>query len=427
MAALSILSKVPSFVQTVLSVYLISRSLHTWKGPSTVARLVIVLSLLDIVRTLIHNKYFHPLSHIPGGFTSLSNFFTALGTTTGRRYMNEYWQRIEHPLAPNIISVADKEAIREILVTTDYPKSEIHEAIELNDQHNLFSSRNKDFHKNRRRLVAPAFGLSYLRSLEPLMQDCTRVLISKLDEVLTAPDSVPQATVLPKGQVNICSFLNRLSLDIIGETAFGQTFQMVLHDDHPVLKQLAKSLKWWQQQSFNPLLQWLVPVDKSLLSFGAERNPKKLVKLQEDLDLATTGNPNGYLPTYDQVRNLEYLTASINESIFVPARTIVLASTPSLHMSDEYFPQADQFIPERWIPEESPFPSVQEFTFYSFSAGTRNCVGKNFAMMEMRLILATIITQYDIKDVPGQRTDYVQFITTALATGSYMLEMNKRT
>lgn len=107
--------------------------------------------------------------------------------------------------------------------------------------------------------------------------------------------------------------------------------------------------------------------------------------------------------------------------------SVVLASTPSLHLSNEYFPQADQFIPERWIPEESPFPSVQEFTFYPFSAGTRNCVGKNFAMMEMRLILATIITQYDIKDVPGQRTDYVQFITTALATGSYMLEMNKRT
>ncbi|KAG0025585.1 hypothetical protein BGZ81_007067 [Podila clonocystis] len=179
------------------------------------------------------------------------------------------------------------------------------------------------------------------------------------------------------------------------------------------------------------------------------KTPEKLAKLREELDLATVGNPKGLLPTYDQVRNLEYLAACINESMrlrtvaatgiprevpedttmagkLVPAGTIVLASTPSLHLSDEYFPQADQYIPERWIPEESPFPPVQEFTFYPFSAGTRNCVGKNFAMMEMRLILAAIITQYNIKDVPGQRTDYVQFITTALATGSYVLEMNKR-
>ncbi|KAG0360685.1 hypothetical protein BG005_010151 [Podila minutissima] len=530
MTALSRLSKVPSFVQTVLSAYLISKSLRSWKGPATVARLVVALSLLNTVRTLIYNKYFHPLSHIPGGFTSLSNFYTALGTSIGRSHeftpqAHKRFGKVVR-VAPNIISVADKNAIRDILVTTDYPKSEIHEAIELSDQHNLFSSRNKDFHKNRRRLVAPAFGISYLRSLEPLMQ----VLIRKLDEVLAAPDSVPQATVLPKGQANICSFLNRLSLDIIGETVFGQTFQMVLHDDHPVPKLLAKSLKRSQQQTFNPLLRWLVPVDRSFLIFGAERvqmrkeageagrradllqylidaqakeredgngetgdeyqdmisgkltdkaleseaflflaagsdtsstamthtlmflvkNPETLAKLREEMDLATAGNPKGFLPSYDQVRGLEYLTACINESmrlrtvaatgiprevpedttmagIFVPAGTIVLASTPSLHLSDEYFPQADQYIPERWIPEESPFPPVQEFTFYPFSAGTRNCVGKNFAMMEMRLVLAAIITHYDIKDVPGQRTDYVQFITTALATGSYVLEMNKRT
>ncbi|KAG0332021.1 hypothetical protein BG000_010406 [Podila horticola] len=241
---------------------------------------------------------------------------------------------------------------------TDYPKSEIHEAIELSDQHNLFF----DFHKNRRRLVAPAFGLSYLRSLEPLMQECTKVLIRKLDEILAALESVPQ----------------------------------------------------------------------------------KLAKLREELDLATAGNPKGTLPTYGQVRNLEYLTACINESMRlrtvaatgipreVPKDTtmagiFVPAGTTSLRLPREYFPQADQYIPERWIPEELPLPPVKEFTSYPFSAGTRNCVGKNFVMMEMRLMLAAIITQYDIMDVPGQRTEYVQFITTALATGSYVLEMNKRT
>ncbi|KAF9321252.1 hypothetical protein BG003_002762 [Podila horticola] len=180
------------------------------------------------------------------------------------------------------------------------------------------------------------------------------------------------------------------------------------------------------------------------------KTPEKLAKLREELDLATAGNPKGTLPTYDQVRNLEYLAACINESmrlrivaatgiphevlkdttmagIFVPARTSTL--TPSLRLSCEYFPQADQYIPEHWIPEELPLPPVKEFTSYPFSAGTRNCAGKNFVMMEMRLILAVIIiiTQYDAKDVPGQRTEYVQFITTALATGCYVLEMNKRT
>ncbi|KAF9176984.1 hypothetical protein BGZ50_009361 [Haplosporangium sp. Z 11] len=441
-------------------------------------------------------------------------------------------------VAPNIVSVADKDAIRDILVTMDYPKSEIHEGLELYKQHSLFSSRNKDFHKNRRRLVAPAFGLQYLRSLEPIMQDCIHVLLEEIDGILLDPTSVKKGArssgrsgvkILPPGQINICSFMNRLSLDIIGETAFGQSFQMVRDNNHPVPRQMAQSLKRSMQQVFNPWMRWLVPLDYSFINFSKERvqvrknageqgrradllqflidaqakeresgngetgddyqdmisgkltdqavytealvfliagsetsstaitntliflvkNPKALKRLREELDQATASNPEGALPTYDQVRNLPYLTACLNESMRIrpvavnglprevsedtvmggykiPEGTIVLAQLSQLHWSAEYFPQPDAYIPERWIPEESPFAPVQDFTFYPFSAGTRNCVGKNFAMMEMRLILATILMKYDIEDVPGQRDDYVQFITTALATGSYVLKMNRR-
>ncbi|KAG0340388.1 hypothetical protein BG004_006423 [Podila humilis] len=432
-------------------------------------------------------------------------------------------------IAPELVTVADKDMIREILVTTDYPKSIIHQGFEINNQHNLFSSRNKDFHKNRRRLVAPAFGLSYLRSLEPIMHECIGIMLQKVDELLENPRAVKGKKVLPKGQINICSFMMRLSLDIIGETAFGQSFEMVKDDVHPVPGQMAKTLKRCMQQAFNPWMKYFIPLDFSFVDFGAERvrvrraagekgrradllqylidaqakerangngetgheyedmiagkltdkaveteacvfliagsetsstamtftlmflvqNQDKLAKLREELDLATACNAPGILPTYDQVRNLPYLTGCINESLrlrpvaatglprevtedvtmkgyFFPKGTILLAQLPHLHWSDEYFPQANKYIPERWIPEESPFPPVQDFTFYPFSAGTRNCVGKNFAMMEMRLILATLILTYDIDLVPNQREDYVQYITTALATESYVIKMKRR-
>lgn len=45
------------------------------------------------------------------------------------------------------------------------------------------------------------------------------------------------------------------------------------------------------------------------------QNPKALKRLREELDQATASNPPGALPTYDQVRNLPYLTACINESM----------------------------------------------------------------------------------------------------------------
>lgn len=45
------------------------------------------------------------------------------------------------------------------------------------------------------------------------------------------------------------------------------------------------------------------------------KNPDKLAKLREELDLATASNTPGALPTYDQIRNLPYLTGCINESL----------------------------------------------------------------------------------------------------------------
>ncbi|KAF9947321.1 hypothetical protein BGZ65_008911, partial [Modicella reniformis] len=365
----------------------------------------------------------------------------------------------------------------------------------------------------------------------PIMHECIQVLIKKIDAILEDPTFVTKgAKVLPQGQINICSLMNRLSFDIIGETAFGESFRMVQEDNHPVPKQMAKTLKRSMQQAFNPWIRKLVPMDYSFMNFAADRvkirqdagesarradllqflldaqanervsgngetgddygdmisgkltdqalqtetmvfliagsetsstamthtlmylvkNPKTLKRLREELDQATANNLPGAIPVYDQVRNLPYLTACINESMrlrpvaatglprevnedtvmsgyLIPKGTIVMAQIAQLHRNAEYFPQPNAYIPERWLPEgESPFPPVQDFTFYPFSAGTRNCVGKNFAMMEMRLILATILTSYDVELVPGQRTDYVQFITTALASESYVIKMKKR-
>ncbi|KAG0328769.1 hypothetical protein BG000_000317 [Podila horticola] len=475
---------------------------------------------------MIANAYFHPLSPIPGNkLVASTYFFTGVASLSGRSHeglpaFHKCYGKVVR-IATELVTVADKDMIREILVTTDYPKSIIHQGFELNNQHSLFSSRNKDFHKNRRRLVAPAFGLSYLRSLEPIMHECIGI---------NSKRAVKGKKVLPKGQINICSFMMRLSLDIIGETAFGQSFEMVKDDVHPVPGQMARTLKRCMQQAFNPWMKYFIPLDFSFVDFGAEsvkvrraagekgrradllqylidaqanerangngetgneyedmisgkltdkaveaeacvfliagsetsstamtftlvflvQNQDKLTKLREELDLAAANNAPGALPTYEQVRNLPYLTGCINESLRlrpVAATGLPREVTEDVTMKGYFFPkgtntsarpvastalvrrvlpQADKYIPERWIPEESPFPPVQDFTFYPFSAGTRNCVGKNFAMMEMRLILATLILTYNIGLVPNQREDYVQYITTALATESYIITMKRR-
>ncbi|KAF9898603.1 hypothetical protein BX616_003827 [Lobosporangium transversale] len=405
-------------------------------------------------------------------------------------------------VAPEIISVADKDMIREILITIDCPKSAIYQGFELNGQENLFSTRNKAFYNNRRRLVAPAFGLQHLRSLEPIIHECINVLLRKIDEILDNPEAVKseKVKVLPPGQINIYSFMIRLSFDITGKTAFGQSFEMVKNDAHPVPHQMAKTLKRCCQQAFNPWMKYVVPIDFSFVEFvtdrvkqrkangekdrrtdllqyltdaqarerengngetgneyedmisgkltdkavqteacvfliaGAEtisivlnftlmflvKNPDKLSKLKAELDFAAASNPCSSLPTYDQIRNLPYLTGCIYE-------TLRLRTPPAQGLAREVAEDTvNKYIPERWIPGESPFPPVQDFTYYPFSAGSRNCVGKNLALMELRLILAALILTYDIELVPNQREDYVHYITPSLATGKYIIKMKRR-
>lgn len=45
------------------------------------------------------------------------------------------------------------------------------------------------------------------------------------------------------------------------------------------------------------------------------KNLRTLKKLVQELDEATVSNPPGAIPTYDQIKNLPYLTACINESM----------------------------------------------------------------------------------------------------------------
>ncbi|KAF9369275.1 hypothetical protein CPB97_003724, partial [Podila verticillata] len=137
------------------------------------------------------------------------------------------------------------------------------------------------------------------------------------------------------------------------------------------------------------------------------KNTDKLAKLREELDLATANNAPGVLPSYDQVRNLPYLTGCINEALRLrPVATTGLPRdiTEDITMKGYFSPKgttAPAALVGRVLPANQGLapPPVQDFTFYPFSAGTRNCVCKNFAMMEMRLILASLVLTYDMKRV----------------------------
>lgn len=86
----------------------------------------------------------------------------------------------------------------------------------------------------------------------------------------------------------------------------------------------------------------------------------------------------------------------------VPARTIILMSQWIVHKDPRWWPEADRFLPERWLPGGSAMdPTRPKFSYFPFGAGTRVCIGEQFAWMEGILGLATFARRFAFRLVPG--------------------------
>jgi cytochrome P450 len=75
----------------------------------------------------------------------------------------------------------------------------------------------------------------------------------------------------------------------------------------------------------------------------------------------------------------------------------------SIHHHPEFFPDPFTFRPERWIPSETPSVSVEKAhsAYCPFSVGSRSCIGKGMALVELMLAMATALYTLDFKRTDG--------------------------
>ncbi|WP_162354475.1 cytochrome P450 [Natrialba swarupiae] len=82
----------------------------------------------------------------------------------------------------------------------------------------------------------------------------------------------------------------------------------------------------------------------------------------------------------------------------VPAGTRVVLSQWAIHRSDRYYDDPLAFRPGRWTSEMRE--SLPEYAYFPFGGGARQCIGRRFALLELRLVLARILRSVRLEATP---------------------------
>ncbi|KAL2255906.1 hypothetical protein VTK26DRAFT_2501 [Humicola hyalothermophila] len=81
---------------------------------------------------------------------------------------------------------------------------------------------------------------------------------------------------------------------------------------------------------------------------------------------------------------------------YVPENTVVAVHQWAMYHNDDHFKDPFVFHPERWLGDPA-FAQDHKEAFQPFHLGPRNCLGKNLAYIEMRLILSRVLWNFDLK------------------------------
>ncbi len=148
------------------------------------------------------------------------------------------------------------------------------------------------------------------------------------------------------------------------------------------------------------------------------QNPDVEAKLHDELDRVLGDRP----PTLENLKRLPYTDMVVKESMRlyppaygfsrwaiedtqignydVPKGSVVGVSTYATHHDPRWWDAPERFLPERFSEESEK--QLPRYAYLPFGGGPRVCIGNSFAMMEARLLLATMAQRYRLRLAPGQ-------------------------
>jgi len=78
----------------------------------------------------------------------------------------------------------------------------------------------------------------------------------------------------------------------------------------------------------------------------------------------------------------------------VPSGATIMLPQWGVHRSERYWDDPESFDPERFSHDRRS--DRPRFAFFPFGGGPRHCIGKHLSLLEAKLIVATVVSEYEL-------------------------------
>lgn len=86
--------------------------------------------------------------------------------------------------------------------------------------------------------------------------------------------------------------------------------------------------------------------------------------------------------------------------LVIPGGSTVIVFVYGAHHAPSHWENPESFDPDRFIKENEKLRTP--FTYLPFGGGPRGCIGGNYAMLQILMILSVLLRRYDFELTPGQ-------------------------
>ncbi len=166
--------------------------------------------------------------------------------------------------------------------------------------------------------------------------------------------------------------------------------------------------------------------------FRIHEHPELLARIRDEIgEVGGDGRHELLDATIKEAQRLNPIIPEVGRMLLKPARIgrwdlpAGVVASPSIYLTHrraDLWPEPERFLPERFL-ERKPGP----YEFFPFGGGMRRCLGMAFALYEMRVVLAELLSRVRLRTAPGYRAKPVRrSITLAPSEGMPVVVESRR-